>query len=102
MFEQKPSKKATLGSPATDGRSGSLASALVEGTRVRGEEQWVRACLQQALPNVEVRLHDDGSRPVMHDFDLMREGRRFAAVEVTAAADAVSLELWKLINCGAR
>ncbi|MFE6182886.1 hypothetical protein ACFQ6U_00335 [Streptomyces sp. NPDC056465] len=70
--------------------------------RIRGEEQWVRACLQQALPDVDVRLHDDGSRPGMHDFDLVREGRKFAAVEVTAAADAVSLELWKLINGGDR
>ncbi|MEV7090273.1 hypothetical protein AB0O07_31065 [Streptomyces sp. NPDC093085] len=69
--------------------------------RTRSEEQWVRACLQQALPDVEVLVHDDGSRPGMHDFDLVREGLRFAALEVTAAADAASLELWKLINGGA-
>ncbi|MGW3586240.1 hypothetical protein ACWDM8_33515 [Streptomyces rubiginosohelvolus] len=68
----------------------------------RREEQWVRACLQQALPDVEVRHHDDGSRPGMHDFDLVREGHRFAALEVTAAADAASLELWKLVNGGPR
>ncbi|MFH9655301.1 hypothetical protein ACH4MT_30880 [Streptomyces anulatus] len=68
----------------------------------RREEQWVRACLQQALPDVEVRHHDDGSRPGMHDFDLVREGQRFAALEVTAAADAASLELWKLVNGGPR
>lgn len=70
--------------------------------RTRSEEQWVRTCLREALPGVEVRLHDDGSRPGMHDFDLVREGHRFAALEVTAAADATSLELWKLINSGGR
>lgn len=70
--------------------------------RARSEEQWVRACLHQALPDVEVRLHDDGSGPGMHDFDLVRDGHRFAALEVTAAADAASLELWKIINGGNR
>ncbi|MFI1311629.1 hypothetical protein ACH4TS_15905 [Streptomyces albidoflavus] len=70
--------------------------------RARSEEQWVRAWLQQALPNVEVLCHDDGSRPGMHDFDLVREGHRFAALEVTAATDASSFELWKLINAGDR
>lgn len=38
----------------------------------------------------------------MHDFDLVRDGQRFAAVEVTAAADAASIELWKLLNGGGR
>ncbi|MET9926394.1 MULTISPECIES: hypothetical protein [unclassified Streptomyces] len=38
----------------------------------------------------------------MHDFDLVRDGDRFAALEVTAAADAASLELWKIINGGDR
>ncbi|CAL9417883.1 hypothetical protein SUDANB130_01786 [Streptomyces sp. enrichment culture] len=70
--------------------------------RTRGEEQWVQACMQAALPGVEVRPHDDGSRPGMHDFDLVRDGQRFAAVEVTAAADAASIELWKLLNDGGR
>ncbi|MET8077049.1 hypothetical protein [Streptomyces sp. NPDC005303] len=70
--------------------------------RMRGEEKWVQACLQAALPGIEVRRHDDGSQPGMHDFDLIRGIRRFAAVEVTAAADATLLELWKIMNGGGR
>lgn len=34
----------------------------------------------------------------MHDLTLYFEGVRFAACEVTAAADAESIELWNLIN----
>ncbi len=34
----------------------------------------------------------------MHDLDLVRDGVVFAACEVTAAADAESIELWNLVN----
>lgn len=46
---------------------------------------------------VEVVQHDDGSRDGMHDLDIVRPDRR-DAVEVTAAADAESIQLWKLVN----
>lgn len=46
---------------------------------------------------VQVVQHDDGSRDGMHDLDIVRAGRRDAA-EVTAAADAKSIELWKLVT----
>ncbi|MDQ0761800.1 hypothetical protein QF027_004435 [Streptomyces canus] len=59
-------------------------------------------CLQVALPGVEVRPHDDGSRPNRHDFDLVRDRNRYAALEVTAAADAESITLWKSMTRGGR
>lgn len=34
----------------------------------------------------------------MYDLDLLRDGEPFAAMEVTAAADAESIELWNLVN----
>ncbi|MEV5266009.1 hypothetical protein [Streptomyces werraensis] len=70
--------------------------------KIREDEQWVRRCLQAALPGVEVRPHDDGSQPNMHDFDLVRGGHRYAAMEVTAAADAESISLWKSMTRGGR
>lgn len=56
------------------------------------------ACIEAALRDVTVRYHDDGSRPAMHDLELSRGGVTFAACEVTAAADAESIELWNLAN----
>jgi hypothetical protein len=50
--------------------------------------------MEAALPGVKVVQHDDGSRPRMYDLDLVRESAVFAACEVTAAADAESIELW--------
>jgi len=67
---------------------------------MRGEEQWVGACIEAALAGVKVEQHDDGSRPSMYDLDLMRGGEPFGACEVTAAADAESIELWNIINGG--
>ncbi len=67
---------------------------------MRGEELWVAACLGAALAGVKVEHHDDGSRPSMYDLDLVRAGQPFGACEVTAAADAESIELWNIINGG--
>ena len=64
----------------------------------RGEERWVAACIEAALPRVAVKPNDDGSRPGMYDLDLLRDGTSFGACEVTAAADAASIELWNLVN----
>jgi hypothetical protein len=65
---------------------------------MRGEERWVGDCIEAAMPGVRVIQHDDGSRPSMYDLDLVRDGVPFAAMEVTAAADAESIELWNLVN----
>ncbi len=59
---------------------------------MRGEELWVGACLRAALVGVKVEQHDDGSRPSMYDLDLVRAGQPFGACEVTAAADAESID----------
>lgn len=66
--------------------------------KLRGEEAWAGACLEAALPDVEVRQHDDGSRPSMYDLDLVRRGEVAGACEVTAAADPQQIELWNLLN----
>jgi hypothetical protein len=68
--------------------------------KVRDEELWVGTCVEAALPGVQVCQHDDGSRSSMYDLDLVRDGTPFAAMdmEVTAAADADSIELWNLVN----
>ncbi|MEU4382799.1 hypothetical protein [Micromonospora echinofusca] len=70
--------------------------------KLRGEERWVKACIEATLPDAEVEQHDDGSKPGMHDLDLIRSGQRFGAVEITSAADPESIPLWKLINKGQR
>jgi hypothetical protein len=67
-------------------------------TDMRGEERWVAACIEAALPGVTAVQHDDGTRPSMYDLDLVRDGVPIGACEVTAAADAESIELWNLIN----
>ncbi len=69
---------------------------------LRGEERWVAACIESVLENTKVRQHDDGSRDGMHDLDIWRGDRRFAAVEVTAAADSESIELWNIVNGGGK
>lgn len=67
---------------------------------LRGEEQWAVSMIEAALDGVTVRQHDDGSQPGMYDLTIAYEDGRRAAVEVTAAADAASLELWNLVNGG--
>ncbi len=66
--------------------------------RIRGEEQWARRCISRALGDVEVRHHDDGTTPGMYDLDIVYPSGATGAVEITAAADAESIELWNLMN----
>lgn len=68
---------------------------------MRPDEQWAALCVEKAL-RVKVRPHDDGSQPSMHDFDFRLTNGQLAAVEVTAAADPVAIELWKLVNAEGR
>jgi len=67
---------------------------------LRGEEMWVAACVEAALPTVEVCQHDDGSTAGMYDLAMFRDDALVAAVEVTAAADGESIALWNLMNGG--
>lgn len=64
---------------------------------LRTEEEWVRQVMEAEL-GVPVEQHDDNSRPGMHDLDVIYGVGRRAAVEVTAAVDAQSTELWKIVN----
>jgi hypothetical protein len=66
--------------------------------RIRPEEQWA-ADLIAATLNAQVTVHDDNSQNGMFDLEIAEpDGTPYAAVEVTAAADADSIELWKLVN----
>lgn len=63
-----------------------------------GEELWAQACIQQALPGCRVAQHDDGSLPGMYDLKITYPDGSIGAAEVTAAADAEQVELWKLVG----
>lgn len=52
----------------------------------------------EAALQVPVVQHDDNLQGAMHDLQVLHNDRPLAAVEVTAAADATSIELWKLVN----
>jgi hypothetical protein len=67
-------------------------------TTIRPEEGWARECIRSALGDVEVRHRDDGSQPRIYDLEILYSDRSLAAAEVTAAADAESIELWNVIN----
>jgi hypothetical protein len=64
---------------------------------LRPEEQWAAEMVSAAL-SVPVTQHDDGTRDGMHDLDIHLPDGTMAAMEVTAAADAESIELWNLVN----
>ena len=66
-------------------------------TELRSEEKVVAATIAATL-GLRVEQHDDGSRPGMHDLDILAADGTSAAVEVTAAADPDSIQLWKLVN----
>ena len=64
--------------------------------QLRDEEEWART-LVSAVLRVPVEQYDDGSLPGMHDLRILR-GNADEALEVTAAADPDSIQLWKLVN----
>jgi hypothetical protein len=64
---------------------------------LRPEEEWVRRLIEREV-GVPVSQHDDGSSPGMHDLDVIHRDRQRAAVEVAAAVDAESTELWNIVN----
>lgn len=64
---------------------------------LRPEEEWARSIIGRTI-GVPVEQHDDGTEPSMYDLRIRYVDRRPAAVEVTAAADRESIELWRLMN----
>lgn len=66
---------------------------------LRDEEEWARSLVEREL-GVPVVQHDDGSRDGMHDLDIIYKDGSIAAMEVTAAADAETIELWQKLNGG--
>jgi hypothetical protein len=63
-------------------------------TELRGQEQVVAATIAATL-GMRVEQHDDGSRPDMHDLNIPTADGGTSAVEVIAAADPDSIQLWK-------
>lgn len=51
---------------------------------------------------MSVEQHDDGSKPSMYDIKITYPDSSTGAVEVTAAADAQQLELWRVVGGGGR
>jgi len=66
-------------------------------TELRVEEKVVAATIMTTL-GLKVEQHDDGKQPGMHDLNIISVDGSPAAVEVTAAADPDSIQLWKLVN----
>lgn len=66
-------------------------------TELGDKEPWAQACLQHALPEFTVGQHDDGTRPGMYKLTIIYPDL-MGAVEITAAADAQQVRLWKLIG----
>lgn len=65
---------------------------------LRGEEEWLRQCIEAATPGSTVTQHDDGSTNSMHDLDIFIAGERVGAVEISAAVDPQALQLWRLVT----
>jgi hypothetical protein len=66
---------------------------------LRDEEEWARQLMEAEL-SVPVVQHDDGTRPGMHDLDVIYGDGRRAAVEVTGAVDAEATEFWNTTVAG--
>jgi len=66
-------------------------------TELRDEEKVVAATITTTL-GLRVEQYDNGLQPGMHDLNIIFVDGSLAAVEVTAAADPDSIELWKLVH----
>jgi hypothetical protein len=64
---------------------------------LRPEEEWARSIISRVLAT-PVEQNDDGTEPGMYDLRILYPDRPAGAVEVTAAADRESIELWRLMN----
>ena len=60
----------------------------------RSDEQAAKQLVQLCLPEVEVCLHDDGSRDMLYDLELRWPDGRVEAMEVTTDTD----EVWQLVG----
>jgi hypothetical protein len=68
------------------------------GRPLRGEEEWLRQCIEAATPGATVTQHNVGSSNSMHGLDVWLAGERAGAVEISAAVDSQALELWGLVT----
>jgi hypothetical protein len=66
-------------------------------SELRAEEKVVAATIRTTL-GLKVEQHDDGKQPGMQDLNIITADGTSAAVEMTAAADPDSIQLWKLVN----
>lgn len=66
--------------------------------QLRDDERWAQACIQHVLPGCTVEAHDDGSRPGMYDLKIVYPDGSVGAAEVTAAADADRVQLWREVR----
>jgi hypothetical protein len=81
--------------PPGDGRPDPPRFGIMKA--LKPEEEWARGIISQTL-SVPVEQHDDGSRDGMHDLWILYPDRPAAAAEITAAADAESMRLSRLIS----
>jgi|SRR5579875_464676 len=66
--------------------------------KLRPEEVWAKSCIEQALPEVTVCPHDDGSADSMYDLKIVNPDGSIEAVEVTTAADRKYVELARALD----
>lgn len=64
---------------------------------LKPEEEWARQMIATTL-GCPVEQHDDNRSDSLYDLRVLHTDSHLAAVEVTAAADAASIELWNLVN----
>lgn len=67
-------------------------------TKLRPDELLAAACIESALPGIVATQRDCNSGHRIYDLDLIRDASIFGAVEVTAAADRDSVELWNVVH----
>lgn len=67
-------------------------------TKLRDEELWAQECIRRVLPGSSITQHDDGSKPGMYDLKIVYPSGLTGAVEVTAAADAPRVGLWREVR----
>ena len=66
--------------------------------RLRDDERRPQVCIQRTLPGCTVEAYDDGSRPGMYDLTIVYPDGLIGPLEVTAAADAGRVELWREVR----
>jgi hypothetical protein len=65
---------------------------------MRDSEQTTKTILEAQLPGAQVELHDTGDAQGAHDFNLVRDGCIFAAVEVTTTTRPAVAEMNSILE----